>query len=172
MRSSRLLALRDVRPFTAGLLCVLLMASPALAAEWGNILPGTTTIEDVRARYGAPTKSEKLKVEGYDTEQWTFDGPRAPGGLKRMIVDFGLLKPDGYQPKLVRTLRLEPKAGVFGRRWVLLGWGPPDGETTIEGVPAFFYHQGLIVYFDKEMKDAVSLVFTIPQPMPEKKASP
>jgi hypothetical protein len=155
---------------TAGLLCVLLLALPAFAAEWAGIVPGVTTTDDVRTRHGAPTKSEKLKVEGYDTEQWTYDGARAPAGLRRMIVDFGLLKPDGYQPAVVRTLRLEPKTGVFARRWVLLGWGLPDGETTIEGVPAFFYDSGLIVYFDKEMANAATMVFTVPQKLPPGKA--
>ena len=153
----------------AMVLCVLLLAAPVRAADWGSIVPGTTTRDEVRARYGAPTKSEKLKVEGYDTEQWTYEAGRAPAGLKRMIVDFGLLKADGYQPTLVRTLRLEPKAGVFERRWVLIGWGMPDGETTVDGTPALFYQSGLIVYFDKDMKDPVSMMFTIPQaPAPEK----
>jgi len=156
---------------TAGLLCaLLLLALPAFAAEWGGIVPGVSTADDVRTRHGAPTKSEKLKVEGYDTEQWTYDGARAPAGLRRMIVDLGLLKPDGYQPALVRTVRLEPKVGVFPRRWVLLGWGLPDGETTVEGVPTFFYHSGLIVYFDKEMTNAATMVFTVPQQRPPGKA--
>jgi hypothetical protein len=155
---------------TAGLLCaLLLLALPAFAAEWGAIVPGVSTTDHVRTRHGAPTKSEKLKVEGYDTEQWTYDGARAPAGLRRMIVDFGLLQPDGYKPAVVRTLRLEPKPGVFARRWVLLGWGLPDGDTTIEGVPTFFYHSGLIVYFDKDMANAATMVFTVPQqPAPGK----
>jgi hypothetical protein len=147
---------------------LLLLALPALAAEWGTIVPGVTTIDDVRARYGAATKSEKLKVEGYDTEQWTYEGARAPAGLRRMIVDFGLLQPDGYKPAVVRTLRLEPRPGVFARRWVLLGWGLPDADTTVEGVPAFFYNSGLIVYFDKEMTTAATMVFTVPQQPPSK----
>jgi hypothetical protein len=156
---------------TASLLCaLLLLALPAFAAEWGTIVPGASTTNDVQTRYGAPTKSEKLKVEGYDTEQWTYDGARPPAGFRRMIVDFGLLKPDGYKPSVVRTLRLEPKAGVFARRWVLLGWGLPDAETTIEGIPAFFYHSGLIVYFDKEMTTAATMVFTVPQPSAPGKA--
>ena len=150
-------------------LSLLLVAGTVLAAEWGAITPGESSIEDVRARFGAPSKTDKLKVEGYDTEQWTYDGARAPAGLKRLIVDFGLLQPAGYKPALVRTLRLEPKAGVFHRRWVLLGWGLPDGESTVEGVPTFFYKNGLIVYFDKDMNDAASMVFTIPQAPPSGK---
>jgi hypothetical protein len=145
------------------LLGALAIAGPAMAAEWGGIVPGVSTPDDVRKRYGAPTKSEKMKVEGYDTDQWTYEGARAPVGVKRMIVDFGLLRPDGYKPSLVRLLRIEPKPGVFDQQWVLLGWGMPDGENTVDGVPAFFYRAGLIVYFDKDAKNAVNMVFTIPQ---------
>jgi hypothetical protein len=55
---------------------VLLLATPALAAEWGQIKPAVTTQPDVRKRYGAPTKETVQKIEGYDSTQWLYEGRR------------------------------------------------------------------------------------------------
>ena len=76
------------------------------AASWGGIVPGDTTLEQVRERYGAPSKETKQKVETYDTTTWIFEGPNAPSGINRMVVDFGLLKPDGFKPNVVRLFVL------------------------------------------------------------------
>ncbi len=150
----------------------LLIASPALglapatAGDWGGIEPGASTIESVRERWGAPSKETRQKVEGYDTVQWVYEAARAPGGLKSMTVDFGLLAAAGYKPMVVRLLTLEPKPGIFGLNTVVQGWGEPDGTR---GKPKedliFFYQDGLLVYFDKE-DFAYRLVFSLPQPGP------
>jgi hypothetical protein len=147
------------------------LAWPASAAEWGNIEPGVTTPEQVRARYGEPSKETSAKVEGYDTRQWVYEGSRAPEGLVRMTVDFGLLTPSGYQPSLVRLLKLEPKPLIFGRHTVMDGWGLPDNVTKRDGFDTFFYRIGLFVIFDKEGTSAVTMVFSIPQE-PAAKSAP
>ena len=67
----------------------LAFAPPGWAEEWGGIEPGVTTIEQVRARYGAPSKESRAKVDAYDTIQWVYEGPRAPGGIQKMVVDYG-----------------------------------------------------------------------------------
>ena len=147
--------------------CVLLLpAAPARAAEWGTLVPGTSTTDSVRAQYGQPTKSQAQKVEGYDTTQWVYEGARAPAGIVRLTVDFGLLTAAGYKKDVVRSFRLDPKPGVFNRTLAMDGWGTPtrvgrDGEFEI-----FLYEQGLLVYFDKEGRIAQTLIFTPPQPLP------
>ncbi len=143
-----------------------LLALPALAStgDWGGIDAGVSTLEQVRERYGAPGKEARLKVEGYDTVEWTYEGPRAPAGLIRMVVEFGLLTPAGYKPNVVRILRLEPKPTIFHRAFVISGWGLPDGVATVGGQPTFYYKIGLLVTFDKNGENAVMLEFTPPQP--------
>jgi hypothetical protein len=136
---------------------------PAAAEEWGGIEPGVTTIEQVRARYGAPSKETRAKVEGYETVQWVYEESRAPGGLQKMTVDYGLLTPQGYKQTVVRVLRLEPKPKIFGRNTVVQAWGVPDGINQGEQ-DSFFYRSGLVVTFDKSGEEAVLLNFTPPQP--------
>lgn len=145
---------------------------PAPAAEWGSIEPGVTTLEQVRERYGAPSKETRATVEGYETRQWIYEGGAAPPGLARMTVDLGLLTPSGYKPSLVRLLKLEPKPLIFGRHTVVQGWGLPDGVGTREGFVTFFYREGLFVVFDKEGESAVNMIFSIPQPDPAEKSAP
>jgi hypothetical protein len=140
------------------------LGMPASALDWGGIEPGVTTIEQVRARYGAPSKESRAKVEGYDTIQWLYEDARAPGGIQRMIVDYGLLTPQGYKQTAVRVLRLEPKPKVFGRNTVIQGFGVPDGMSNQDGQDTFFYKSGLLVTFDKTGSEAVLLSFTPPQP--------
>jgi hypothetical protein len=143
-----------------------LLAFPTLAAAagWGSIEAGVTTLEQVRERYGAPSKETRAKVEAYDTVQWTYEGPRAPSGLVRMVVDFGLLTPAGYKPNVVRILRLEPKPHIFPRNAIINGWGVPDGNPVIGGQLIYFYKIGLLVTFDKEGDNAIKLEFSPPQP--------
>ncbi len=140
------------------------MARPVTAEEWGGIEPGVTTIEQVRARYGAPSKETRSKVEGYDTIQWVYDDVRAPGGMQRMTVEYGMLTPQGFKQTMVRVLRLEPKPWIFGRNTVVQAWGVPDGVSTQNGQESFFYKSGLVVTMDKEGNEAVLLNFTPPQP--------
>lgn len=152
---------------------VFLAPAVAGAADWGGIEPGISTIKDVRDRYGAPSKQATPKVEGYDTTQWVYENAQAPTGLVRMTVDFGLLTPTGYNPSLVRILKLEPKPLIFGRYTVVQAWGVPDGVTRQEGLLTFFYKEGLFVVFDKEGENATSLLFSMPQRVaPEPSAPP
>ncbi len=145
-------------------LVFLLGAEPARAADWGGITPAETTLEALSARHGEPSKVEKKKVESYDVTVWTYEGPRAPSGMVRMVVEFGVRQSGRYQPSIVRTFRLDPKPGVFERRHVVLAWGKPDRGGTQDGVPVLIYKSGLTVYFDKDLLNAVSMWFTAPQP--------
>ena len=143
---------------------LLLAGEPGTAEEWGAIEPGVTTAEQVRARYGAPSKETRGKADGYDIMQWVYEGAQVPGGIQRMTVDYGLLTPQGFKPTLVRVLRLEPKPKVFGRNTVIQAWGVPDGITQQNELDTFFYKTGLLVNFDKEGDEAALLTFTPPQP--------
>ncbi|MGH7386021.1 MAG: hypothetical protein ACREKG_12670 [Candidatus Rokuibacteriota bacterium] len=160
------MATRLGRALIAGLALagVLGGAVAAPAEEWGNIQPGVTTIEQVRAHFGAPSKETRAKLEGRDTIQWVYEGARAPGGLQRMTVDYGLLTPQGYQQTVVRVFRLEPKPKIFGKNTVQQAFGEPDGIGNKNGQESFFYKAGLVVDFNKEGTDAVLLTFTPPQP--------
>jgi len=154
------------------LLALLVCGFPeiAAAAEWGGITPRVSTPEAVRARFGAPSRESRQTLEGYETTQWVYEGAQAPAGMKRLVVDFGLLTPEGYRPTLVRSFLLEPQPRVFTKRAVLIGWGSPDREGTEGGHEVFFYTSGLVVYFDESGVDAISMLFAIPQPAPPKPA--
>jgi hypothetical protein len=135
----------------------------AAAEEWGAIEPGATTVDEVRARYGAPSKETRGKADNYDTLQWVYEDTRAPSGIQKMTVDYGLLTPQGYKPTVVRVFRLEPKSKIFGRSTVIHAWGVPDAITEHNGMDVFFYKTGLLVNFDKEGAEATLLTFTPPQ---------
>ena len=159
-------------PSRAALVLLLLLALPAAAADWGQIIPGETTQEGVRSRYGAPGKQSTQKIEGYDSEQWVYEGARAPAGIMKMTIDFGLLSPSGYKRDVVRTFRLEPKRDIFNRKLVLEGWGLP-GRLGKEGNLEFFlYKEGLLVYFEAGGEHVIALIFTPPQPLPPAEATP
>jgi len=149
------------------LLTALLVAPPpARASEWGGIDPGVTTQDQVRARYGEPSKTTAAKVEGYDTLRWEYEGDRAPEGIVRMTVDLGILAPGGYKANVVRLLTLEPKPWIFGRKTVIEGWGVPDGVSESKnGSPVrLLWKDGLLVTLDPEGTMAVMMVFSPPQP--------
>jgi hypothetical protein len=143
---------------------VVLVAGLAVAAEWGAIRPGTSTIESVSATYGQPSRQNTQKVDGYDTLEWLYEGERAPRGLRRLAVDFGLLTDAGYRANVVRAVRLEPSPGIFTRDSVLRGWGPPQRMGQDGELPLFFYQDGLMVVFEKDGWNATRLLFTVPQP--------
>jgi hypothetical protein len=148
------------------LLVLALIAVPAAASDWGGIEPGVTTVDQVRDRYGQPSKETRPKIEGYDTLQWVYEGDQAPAGIARMTVDFGLLVAGGYKPSLVRLLTLEPKPLMFGKSTVIQGWGIPDAiADNKDGTSTLIWKDGLLVHFDKEGKDSVSMIFSMPQPM-------
>jgi hypothetical protein len=146
-------------------LALILVPGPATASDWGGIQPGVTTVEQVRERYGPPSKESRPKVEGYDTLTWVYEGSRAPAGTVRLTVDFGLLTPAGYKPGVVRIFTLEPKPAIFGRATVFQGWGLPDREVdNRDGTVMFTWHDGLIVMFDKAGEQATTMIFSMPQP--------
>ena len=118
---------------------LVLEASPAVGEQWGGIEPGTSTMASVRKLRGAPSRTATQKVEGYDTAEWVYEDAKAPGGIRRMTVDFGLMTPKGYQAELVRSLGLEPKPGAFDKNSILAGWGPPGGVGKDGDVEFFFY---------------------------------
>ena len=146
------------------LLVFLAVPLVAGAAEWGSIVPGETTQEVVRARYGEPTRRAAQKIDGYDTTEWVYDGARAPRGIRRLVLEFGLLTAAGYRPDVVRVLRLEPAPGMFTRALIERGWGVPNRVGKDRDTPVYFYESGLVVLFDTEGWMAVSMVFTLPQP--------
>jgi hypothetical protein len=154
------------RAVLAGLAVAALLVGPAgaRAEEWGGVAPGITTIEKVRARYGTPSKETRAKVEGHDTIQWIFEDARAPGGIQRLTVDYGLLTPQGYKPTVVRVFRIEPKPNVFGKNTVAQAFGPPDAISSQNEQETFFYKSGLVVIFTKDGTDTMSMTFTPPQP--------
>jgi hypothetical protein len=140
---------------------------PASALDWGGITPGVSTREAVRGLYGQPTRTATAKVEGFDTAEWVYEGPKAPGGLHRLTVEFGLKTADRYRPELVRAVRLEPRPGAFNRATILTGWGTPAAVKAEEGREAvYFYPEGLVVYYDTDGWTAKLLLFTPPQPPP------
>jgi len=106
-------------------------------------------------------------VEGYDTSRWIYEGARAPAGVKRLIVDFGILTAAGYRPNLVRYFELDPKPMMFNLRTIVEGWGAPDPREEEGGRPLLSYYKaGLFVYLDDAGEDAVSMFFTLPQSDP------
>jgi len=144
----------------------LLVPAGALAAEWGGITPGQSDVESVRERYGPPSRELREKVEGYDTLRWIYEGEKTPRGLSGMEVSFGLLTSGGYRPRIVRFFRLVPRPGIFTREIVLTGWGPPSRVGKEKEQTIFFYPSGLVVYFDREEQNAVSMIFGVPQAEP------
>jgi hypothetical protein len=152
-----------------------LAAGVAHAAQWGGITPGVTGMNDVRTLYGGPVRTVTQRVDGYDGQQWVYEGLRAPAGMVRMVVDFGLLARGTFRPDLVRAVTLEPKPGIFNVDIVLQGWGVPERESPAGQPIAFFYESGLLVYFADDGRAVKSMIFTPPQaaaPTPAGSAAP
>jgi hypothetical protein len=143
---------------------MLLVAVGTEASEWGAIVPAESTLDTVRAQYGEPAKRSTQQVDGYDTTEWVYEGDRAPRGLRRLTVSFGLLTPQGYRPELVRTFRLEPVRGVFTQGTVVIGWGEPSAIGRQGDAPAILYDAGLIVVFEPDGWHVREMIFTPPQP--------
>lgn len=141
----------------------LLLATPAAASDWGQITPAVTTQQEVRGRYGGPTQEFAQKIEGYEAIQWVYEGAQAPAGIIKMTIDFGLLTPAGYRKEVVRTFRLDPKPDIFNRKLIMDGWGLPSRVGTEGDVEFFLYEDGLLVYFGKDKKQVVAMIFTPPQ---------
>jgi hypothetical protein len=163
--------MRSIRFIAAVLGLALALPAAACAASWGSIEPGETSLEQVRERYGPPSKETKQKVENYDTTTWIYEAGKTPAGINRMVVDFGILKPDGYKPNLVRIFVIEPRPSIFAVQTVVDGWGLPAAAGDSDGYPTMVYEAGLVVVFDKQSLWAESLTFTIPQPLPQAPAA-
>jgi hypothetical protein len=142
---------------------VLAAVTWAHAAEWVTIRPGESTQAAVRARFGEPTRMSSQKIEGYDSVQWLYEGAQAPTGAIRVTIDFGILAPQGYRADVVRTMRLEPRPGIFNRSTVLDGWGAPERVGREKEADIFYYESGLLVFFEKDGRLAHTLIFTPPQ---------
>jgi hypothetical protein len=148
----------------AVLLAALLLAPAAFAAEWGLIEPGVSTTQTVRERYGAPSRTDRKKVDQYDTETWIYEADRAPTGLVRLTIDFGLLRDNKYRPEVVRVFQLEPHGATFNRGIIGNGWGFPDGNGRQGDEEFFVYKEGLLVYFNSDGWTVRLMIFTVPQP--------
>ena len=145
----------------------------AEAADWGGISPGRSNMNDARAVHGAPSKTAVQKVDGYDGQQWTYEGQRAPTGISRMVIDFGMLVGGTFRADVVRALTLEPKPLIFNVDIVLQGWGIPEREAPPGQPIAFFYDSGLLVNFHEDGRTVKSLVFTPAQvPTPASGSAP
>ena len=142
---------------------VLSAASAARAAEWDSIVPGQSTFNTVRERLGEPGSRKTEKVEGYDTTEWVYEGERAPRGIRRLTIAFGILLPQGFLPDTVRVFRLEPAPGVFTERTVLTGWGRPSAAGREGDFPSLMYQDGLIVIFERDGRNVRQMIFTVPQ---------
>ena len=138
-------------------------AGGAAAEQWGGIEPGESTMAVVKNLRGTPTRTAKQKVDGYDTEEWVYEDARAPAGIRRLTIDFGLVTPAGYRPDLVRSLRLDPKPGAFDKESIITGWGAPAGLGKEGEVDFYFYKEGLFVYFAKDGQGVATMTFTPPQ---------
>ena len=155
---------RPWRGLLAVALVLALAAWPtaARAATWGGIAPGQTTRRDVEARYGKPSRERTVTEEGRTVVEWTYVGDRAPQGVDRMVLSFGLIRGGSFVPDLVRALTLYPKQEVFRVPVIVQGWGKPDaiGTDSVSGRPAFRYDAlGLLVLLDKTGAWAEMMLF-------------
>jgi hypothetical protein len=122
-------------------------------------------------RYGPPSQETKQKVDTYDTTTWIYEAGKAPAGINRMVVDFGILRPDGFKANLVRVFVIEPRPSIFAVQTIVDGWGLPSAAGESGGFPTMVYEAGLVVVFDKQTLWAESMTFTVPQPLPQSPAA-
>jgi hypothetical protein len=145
-------------------LAVLAVAAVAAAADWGLIEPGTSTMQSVRTQYGTPSRVDRVKIDNYDTENWIYENDRAPAGVVRLTVQFGLLQDGKYRADVVRAFELEPHGSTFNRGIINNGWGAPDRIGREGNEDVFLYKDGLLVYFAPDGWNVRLMVFTLPQP--------
>ena len=158
---------RAITRLLLGLVAALTLGGGAASAEqWGGIEPGESTMAVVKSLRGTPTRTVKQKVDGYDTEEWVYEDAKAPAGIRRLTVDFGLVTRAGYRPDLVRSLKLDPKPGAFDKESITTGWGAPTGVGKEGEVDFYFYEEGLFVYFAKDGHGVATMTFTPPQTLP------
>jgi hypothetical protein len=141
---------------------MLALAGDLGAESWGGLTPGETARAGVEALFGRPSRERTLVEEGQTVSEWTYAAERAPQGLERMVVSFGLLARGRFAPDLVRALTLYPKPHVFSLRAITNGWGSPEAIGTEEatGRPAFHYRtRGLLVVLDRTGSWAELMLF-------------
>jgi hypothetical protein len=140
-----------------------LAAAGELGAEsWGGLTPGETARTSVEALYGKPSRERSLVEEGRTVAEWTYAGERAPRGLERMVVGFGLNLGGRFAPEVVRSVALYPKPHVFSIRSITNGWGAPDAIGTEEstGRPSFHYRTlGLLIILERTGNWAELMLF-------------
>jgi hypothetical protein len=137
------------------------------AEGWGGITPGETTRTGVEGLYGRPSRERTMVDEGRTVAEWTYAEDRAPRGLTRMVIAYGLMVGDRFAPDVVRSLVLYPKPQVFTVPAISSGWGAPDAVGTEEatGRSSFHYRtRGLLIIFDKTGSWAELLLFGPRQP--------
>jgi hypothetical protein len=142
------------------------LAPHARGESWGGITPGETTRQALRASYGPPTRERVLVEEGRTVAEWTYAGQQAPRGIERVVVSFGLVRPGGFDPEVVRAVTLYPKPRIFSTQAITNGWGKPDGVATEEatGRPALQWaSRGLLIVLDKGGNWAEMMLFA-PKP--------
>lgn len=151
------------------LLAVLGVADPAAAASWGGITPGQTTRREVEARYGRPVRERVVTEQGMTGSEWIYSGDRAPQGMDRMVIGFGLVRGPAFVPELVRSVELQPRARVFSVIQITQGWGRPDaiGTDPATGRPAMRWDaRGLLVVLDRSGQWAELMLFAPEPPKP------
>jgi hypothetical protein len=155
------------RTLGLALMVVALGAAEELRAEsWGGLTPGETLRGGVESVYGKPSRERSLVEEGRTVAEWTYAGDRAPRGLERMVINYGLASSAAFNPDVVRAIVLYPKPHIFSLRSISSGWGLPDGVGTEEatGRPSFHYRtRGLLIIFDNSWSWAEVLLFAPPQ---------
>jgi hypothetical protein len=132
------------------------------AESWGGVTPGETTRADFERLYGRPSRERTLVEEGRTVSEWTYTAERAPRGVERMVISFGLLVGGRFSPDVVRAVVLYPRPHVFSLRAITNGWGTPDAIGTEEatGRPSFHYRErGLLIILDKTQSWAEFLLF-------------
>ena len=137
------------------------------AESWGGLTPGETLRGGVERLYGKPSRERPLVEEGRTVAEWTYAGDRAPRGLERMVINYGLGSGAAFNPDVVRAIVLYPKPRIFSLRSISEGWGPPDAVGTEEatGRPSFHYRtRGLFIILDKTGSWAEFLLFGPRQP--------
>ena len=144
-------------------IAALVVTTVVEAADWDSIVPGQSTFETVRARFGDPGTRRTQKIEGYDTTEWVYDGDRAPAGIRRLTVAFGILLPEGFKANVVRLFRLEPAPGVFSEQTVIKGWGVPTAVGREGEFPSLAYDDGLLVILEHDRRNVRQMIFTVPQ---------
>lgn len=138
----------------------------ASASGWGGITPGETMQRDVEARYGRPTRERRVTEGGLTGSEWAYFEGRAPQGLDRMVVAFGLLRRGRFVPDVVRSLTLYPKPQIFSVVAITEGWGKPDiiGTEDRTGRPVFRYDaKAIMIVLDRTGEWAEVMVFA-PEP--------